>query len=68
MLLFLGIGLGAAALVVINAVPSEDAEFGGVLGVAGAIVGFLGLGYLVYYFIARRIPGDASGTPSNVEP
>lgn len=52
-LLFLGIGFGAAAVVVFNAWPQE-AEFGGVLGVTGAIVGLLGLGYLVYYFIARR--------------
>lgn len=62
-LLFLGVGFGAAAVVVFNAWPQE-AEFGGVLGVTGAIVGFLGLGYLVYYFIARRKTHDAtSGAP-----
>jgi hypothetical protein len=62
-LLFLGIGFGAAAVVVFNAWP-QVAEFGGVLGVTGAIVGFLGLGYLVYYFIARRKTHDAtSGAP-----
>ena len=50
-----------------NAWPQE-AEFGGVLGVTGAIVGFLGLGYLVYYFIARRKTHDATsrGTRTHV--
>ncbi|MGH9254373.1 MAG: DUF6249 domain-containing protein [Vicinamibacterales bacterium] len=61
-LLFLGIGFGAAALVVINAWP-EEAELGGMLGVTGAIVGFLGLGYLVYYFIARRKTHDPGSIP-----
>ena len=62
-LLFLGIGFGAAAVVVFNAWPQEG-ELGGILGVTGAIVGFLGLGYLVYYFIARRKTHDAaSRTP-----
>jgi hypothetical protein len=60
-LLFLGVGFGAAAVVVFNAWPQEG-EFGGVLGVTGAIVGFLGLGYLVYYFIARRRTGDVAST------
>jgi hypothetical protein len=32
-------------------------------GVTGAIVGFLGLGYLVYYFIARRKTGDPGSIP-----
>src|SRR5262245_52969680 len=41
-LLFLGIGFGAAAVVVFNAWQQEG-EFGGILGVTGAIVGFLGL-------------------------
>jgi hypothetical protein len=57
-LLFLGAGFGAAAVVVFNT-WTQEAELGGVLGVTGAIVGFLGLGYLVYYFIARRKPHDA---------
>jgi len=39
-------------------VASRLGELGGVLGVSGAIVGFLGLGYLVYYLIARRKTGD----------
>jgi Domain of unknown function (DUF6249) len=60
-LLFLGVGFGAAAVVVFTAWPQE-AEFGGVLGVTGAIVGFLGLGYLLYYFIARRKTHDAAST------
>ena len=62
-LLFLGIGFGVAALVVFTTWP-QGGELGGILGVTGAIVGFLGLGYLVYYFIARRKTHDAaSRTP-----
>lgn len=64
-LLFLGIGFGTAAVVVFNAWQQEG-EFGGILGVTGAIVGFLGLGYLVYYFIARRKthgPGSRAAEP-----
>jgi hypothetical protein len=62
-LLFLGAGFGAAALVVFTTWPQEG-EFGGVLGVTGAIVGFLGLGYLVFYFITRRKTGNVASTAS----
>lgn len=55
-LLFLGIGFAAASLVVFNVADEEDLAW--VLGVAAAIVGFLGLGYLTYYFIARRNPQE----------
>ncbi len=47
-LFFLGIGLGIASLVVRGGALSD------LLGVAAAIVGLLGLGNLVYYFIARN--------------
>jgi uncharacterized membrane protein len=50
-LLCLGVGLGLAA--VIGAIQVEQ-ELGGILAVAAAIVGFIGLGNLVYYYIARR--------------
>ena len=54
---FLGIGLGLAALVVHSALPAAPPAW--LLGVGAAIVGLLGLGYLVYFFIARnRAPFD----------
>ena len=57
-LLFLGIGLATASLVVRGALSNASPAW--LLGVAGAIVGFLGLGNLVYYFIARnREPRDS---------
>ncbi len=61
---FLGIGLGIASFVVLTL--SDDADPLGrllgvrglqpawLLGVAAAIVGLLGLGNLVYYFIGRN--------------
>ncbi len=53
-LFFLGIGLGIASLVV-------GAALSWLFGVAAAIVGLLGLGNLVYYFIARnREPHDVA--------
>lgn len=53
---FLGIGLGIASLVVSDAGPPAW-----LLGVPAAIVGLLGLGNLVYYFIARnREPHDVA--------
>lgn len=56
-LVFLGLGFGVGYLVlrgVSNGPPSWLA------GVTGAIVGFLGLGYLAYYIIARRRPQSAA--------
>ena len=47
-------------------VAAKRAELGGILGVTGAIVGFLGLGYLVYYFIARRNTHDATPAPNAI--
>jgi drug/metabolite transporter (DMT)-like permease len=61
-LLFLGVGFGVAAAVVLTVADQEDLTW--VLGVTGAIVGFLGLGYLAYYFLARRgavEPPDKTG-------
>jgi len=58
--LFLGIGL-ALGYFVLRA-SSED--WGWVLGAGGAIVGLLGMGNLVYYFIARsRKSETTSQTP-----
>lgn len=59
-LLCLGIGLGVAAVIAANLV---EAELGGVFAVAAAIIGFIGLGNLVYYFIARRRPAGLEHDP-----
>jgi hypothetical protein len=50
-LLCLGIGLGLAGVIAANGV---EQELGGLLATAAAIVGFIGVGNLVYYLIARR--------------
>lgn len=50
--LFLGVGLGIGYVVLSR--PGVDGPPAWVAGVAGAVVGFVGLGHLVYYFIARR--------------
>jgi cbb3-type cytochrome oxidase subunit 3 len=63
-LVFLGLGLGVAAPIARMLV--ED-ELGGLLGVAAAIVAFIGFGNLVFYFIAHRHQGaearENSATP-----
>jgi hypothetical protein len=59
-MLFVGVGLAVAGTV---AGRSVEEEVGGFLGVAAAIVAFVGLGNLVYYFIARRTePALRGGT------
>ena len=50
-LFFLGIGLALGTAVLANF--TNDEEFVGIAGVAAAIVVSLGVGNLVYYFIAR---------------
>ena len=57
-LLFLGAGFGVGAIVLSR--PGIEAPPPWLLGIAGAIVGFLGLGYLAYYFLARRRPREAA--------
>jgi hypothetical protein len=52
-LLCLGIGFGLARVIGVNQL---DHDLGGVFATVAAIVGFLGVGNLVYYFIARRRP------------
>ena len=47
----LGIGLGLAGLIAANSI---DEDLGGLAAVAAVIVGFVGVGNLVYYLIARR--------------
>jgi hypothetical protein len=59
-LLFLGVGLVVAGVIAANRV---EQELGGVFAAVAAIVGFIGVGNLVYYMIARRRPtaDDAAG-------
>jgi hypothetical protein len=59
-LLFLGVGLALGASVMANF--GDDEELVGIVGLAAAIVGSIGVGNLVYYFIARRKPEDAVRT------
>lgn len=59
-LLFLGIGLAVGTAVLANFM--DDREFVGLIALAAAIVGFIGLGNLVFYFIARRKPEDTART------
>lgn len=57
--LFLGIGLAVVYFALGNA---PDDELPWIAGAAGAIVGFLGLGNLMYYFLSRnRTPDDLTG-------
>lgn len=60
-LLCLGVGLGVAAAI---AAIQVEQELGGILGAAAAIVGFIGVGNLAYYFIARRRPALEDHTPT----
>jgi hypothetical protein len=62
-LLCLGIGLGLAGVIAANRV---EQELGGLLATAAAIVGFIGVGNLVYYFIARRRPALEHDPAHNV--
>lgn len=59
-LLFLGIGLAVGTAVL--QIFMDDREFVGLVALAAAIVGFIGLGNLVYYFIARPKPEDTART------
>ena len=59
-MVFLGIGCGIGYVVLRNTTVSEPRDWQ--LGVAGAIVGLLGLGNLTYYFIAQgRKPAEPGG-------
>jgi hypothetical protein len=63
-MLFLGVGLGVAYIVLANS--GGDGPPPWLAGSAAGIVGLLGLGYLTYYFIARRNAVEArekSGMP-----
>jgi hypothetical protein len=59
-LLFLGIGLAVGTAILGNFF--DDREFVGIVALAAAIVGFVGFGNLVYYFVARRKPEDTAPT------
>jgi hypothetical protein len=59
-LVFLGLGFAVASVVGGTRV---DDDLGGLFAVAAAIVGFIGLGNLVYYFIARDTAQNADIAP-----
>jgi|SRR5919108_3636451 hypothetical protein len=56
-LLFLGVGLGIA-YAVLSRPTVDDGPPAWLAGAAAGIVGFLGLGHLAYYLIARRMARD----------
>jgi hypothetical protein len=58
-LLFLGVGFAVAAVVV--AYTGDDRDLIWVAGAAGAIIGFLGLGNLAYYFLIRDRKAETPG-------
>jgi hypothetical protein len=58
--LFVGIGLTLGSVVLANF--ADEQELVWIAGVAAAIVGSIGAGNLVYYFIARRGP-EATARP-----
>jgi hypothetical protein len=58
-MLFLGVGLGIGYIVLMNSGGPPE----WIAGVAGAVVGFIGLGHLTYYFIARRTAKKADIAP-----
>lgn len=49
---FLGVGLGIGYVVLSR--PDVDGPPVWIAGLFGAVVGFLGLGHLTYYLVARR--------------
>jgi hypothetical protein len=51
-LLFLGMGFGAVT--VISHYSGGSASFGALFATAACIVGFLGIGFLVYWAVARK--------------
>ena len=57
---FLGLGLTLASVVLANFGDQEQLVW--IAGVAAAIVGSIGVGNLVYYFIARPKPEDTART------
>jgi len=54
---FLGVGLAVGYAVLSR--PGVGGPPDWVAGLAAAVIGFLGLGHLAYYFIARRASQDA---------
>ena len=61
-LLFLGAGFALGYVVLSQ--PGVNGPPAWLAGFAGSIVGFLGLGYLAYFFIARRRSEEHGETPA----
>jgi hypothetical protein len=64
-IILLCLGVGLAVGTAILQIYMDDREFVGLVALAAAIVGFIGLGNLVYYVIARRKPDDSLRTMQN---
>lgn len=63
LLLFLGLGIGVGAFLLKNVFPDFLPEqFVAMMGLGASVVGFLGIGYLVYYAVTGK-PGGVSRTP-----
>jgi hypothetical protein len=58
----LGIGLGIAYLVLLH----SHGPSAWICGVGGAIVGLIGIGYLIYYAIAKKQKNDSSRDSSTL--
>ena len=53
-MLFLGIGIGIASVIVRTTAGEQEKDIAGMLAIGAPVVLLLGLGNLVYYFIAKR--------------
>ena len=60
-MVFLGIGLGIAYFVLLHAFQGPPAW---ICGVGGAIVELIGIGYLIYYAIAKKHKDESSENSS----
>jgi hypothetical protein len=61
-MVFLGIGLGIAYFVLLHSWGPPA----WICGVGGAIVELIGIGYLIYYAIAKKQKDDSSGNSSTL--
>ncbi len=62
-MVFLGVGLGIAYFVLLRAGSGPPAW---ICGVGGAIVGLIGIGYLIYYAIAKKHKNEAPEGGGNI--
>jgi hypothetical protein len=65
-LAFLGIGLGIGYFILVGLSGRFPGVPAWMCAIGGAIVGFLGVGFLVYYAIARKHPREGSDKMGNI--